>query len=465
MAVKVAFGNSGNTAKEDGLGNLLVNLPGNAVRAQASNGDSLNCSDTGALRVSAGELIFYDQVEGSALNTNLWAPSNDTLTIAIANEYITLNSANVTTASKYALIQSIKQFPMYSLMPLVIDLNALPTVLPQAGLTMELGIGLVSGVSAPTDGCFFRWNPQGQFVAVISNGGSETSSAALTGTITDSSGNSVTLPPAVNSTHIFHIEVVENSVEFSVDDAIVSTLNVPPAQAFPTNNGHLPLFCRYYNGATPPAQAGQLSLGQAVVTQDDVNQNKPWCESLAGLGRGIYQNQINTFGQTANHANSTVPATATLSNTTAGYATLGGKFLFAAPAGAETDYALFAFQNPSPFQMYVTDLAISCINTGAAVGITASLLEWAVGVNSSAVSLATADGVGTWAPRRIPVGSQAFAALSGIGIPQNDIVRHFSVPLIVDAGRYLHLILRVPIGLATGSQVFRGMAEFTGYYE
>lgn len=54
-----------------------------------------------------------------------------------------------------------------------------------------------------------------------------------------------------------------------------------------------------------------------------------------------------TGAQLENHTNSTAPTSATLSNTAAGYTTLGGRFQFAAVAGAATDYALFGFQVPA----------------------------------------------------------------------------------------------------------------------
>jgi len=63
-------------------------------------------------------------------------------------------------------------------------------------------------------------------------------------------------------------------------------------------------------------------------------------------GMGLSAAQSYTTGL-ANYANSAAPASATLSNTAAGYTTLGGQFQFAAVAGAETDYALFAYTVPA----------------------------------------------------------------------------------------------------------------------
>jgi hypothetical protein len=169
--------------------------------------------------------------------------------------------------------------------------------------------------------------------------------------------------------------------------------------------------------------------------------------------------------QTGNHANSAAPSSASLSNTAAGYTTLGGKWQFAAVGSAETDFALFAYQVPATHRLFVSGVAISAINTGAAVATTASVLEWALGLNSTAVSLATTDSDPVFAPRRVQLGLQAFAVAAAIGALAQDLWRTFDQPLIVQPSRYLHLILKCPIGTATGSQVIRGQATIDGYFE
>lgn len=172
------------------------------------------------------------------------------------------------------------------------------------------------------------------------------------------------------------------------------------------------------------------------------------------------------FGvQTANHANSTSPSSATLSNTAAGYTTLGGRFQFAAVAGAATDYALFAYQVPSTHRLVLDGIRISTVNTGAAVATTATILDWSVGINSTAVSLATTDSGSTFGPRRVPIGVQSFIVGAAIGAVAADLDIGFRNPLLIEPDRFLHLILQMPVGTATGSQVIRGDAMFAGWFE
>lgn len=456
MSVIIRGGNANNTLGIDADGNALVNLPSDptkigGVKMYDGLGNPIVTTENGAQYVSSDSLVFFEQVDGTALNTNVWGPSTSGMTIAQANGFITLNSGNATTGNAYAILSSIKNIPLYGILPVKVVINARIPVAAQANLTMELGIGSVATTAAPTDGCYFRFNPAGGFVAVINNGGNETVSALLT-------------PPPTTEVAIFEIEIVEDRVRFYLEDVVVADIHVPLGQAFPTAAGRLPIFFRVYNSASAPSAAPSIAIGQIIVVQQDMLQNKAWSDVLVGMGRGAYQSPT-AFTQTSNHTNSTSPASATLSNTAAGYTTLGGRYQFAAVGAAATDFALFAFQVPVGYQLFVTNVRISALNTGAAVGVSATVLDWALGINASAVSLATADGAGTWASRRIPLGMHGLAGLAAIGQAANDITARFDPPLVVDGGRFLHVILQVPIGLATVSQVIRGNVYIGGYFE
>src|SRR5882672_7686581 len=347
---------------------LQINLPtdpavAGAVRIVDSDGNPILTTENGAVSVSQDTILFRDQVEGSALNTNLWMTSVSGLTLAQASGYINVNAGAAVTANAYAVLTSIKYFPMYSYLPLRVTFNAMTPNVPQSNAVMELGIGLVAGKDAPTDGAFFRWNGSAEFRCVINDGGVETQSAALT-------------PPAANEAEIFEIVIVEDLVQFFVGDVLVAAVQVPAGQPFPTNNGRLPIFARTYNGGSAPAAAPVLQIGQVIVVQEGAIQNRPWAEFLASIGMGGYQLPVSPFTQTAQWANSAAPSAATLSNTAAGYATKGGRFIFNAPAAAETDFALFAWQNTTGYQEFIAGIKIDTTSIGAAAGITASLIEW-----------------------------------------------------------------------------------------
>lgn len=465
MAILQDPNNPSNLAKVDTAGNLLVN-PG-IVGIKDSTGRDITTTENGYLRVSSSNIVHYDQVDGAALNTNIWQSSVSNMTVVQANGFIGLNAGAAIIAAAYAIIQSVKFIPLYGTLPLRDSTNAKIVNLPEANATVELGIGTVSANTTASDGAFFRWGPAGQFFAVINNGGSESSSAALSGVYASEDGaETINLPPSASVIHLYEIEIVEDAVRFYVDDILIVTLDTPSGQAYPFNAGRQQKFARVYNGGSTPSLAPQIFIGQTITEQEDLNQQKPWDQVLASLGRTSYQSPVTAFGQTANHTNSISPVSATLSNTAAGYVTLGGRFQFAAVASAVTDFALFAFQVPTGFQLSINTIAISTANTGAiGSASTPTILDWAVGVNASAVSLATADSVGVWAPRRVPMGLQSFALSAPIGVMASDVSRRFEVPLVIDSGRYLHIILQIPLAAATASQVFRGDVFVNGYFE
>ena len=166
------------------------------------------------------------------------------------------------------------------------------------------------------------------------------------------------------------------------------------------------------------------------------------------------------FTQAAQFANSAAPASASLSNTAAGYTTLGGLWQFAAVAGAATDYNLFNFTVPAPYQFHITDIEIDAWNTGAAVATTPSLLVWGVGVNATTANLSSGGYI------RTMLGAQSFAVGAAVGArADRAISRSFTTPIVCEAGRLLSLILRMPVGTATASQVIAGSALIHGYYE
>lgn len=470
MPFKVQGNVSGNVAEVDANHNLQVNLPTDPntagyTRILNSDGGPLDSTENGYLRVSSANPVLFEQVDGAVLNTNVWATALTTYTAAQAGGFITLNSGASVATGASGILTSIKAIPLYGTLPMIFTANAKTSNLPAANATCELGLGAASGTTAPTDGCFFRWTPAGQFMAIVNNNGSETSAGPLTGTFTDTTGKQVTVPPSNTTIHLYEIEMVEDHVLFYVDDAQVANIQTPAGLAYPTNNGRQTVLARVYSGGSAPSLAPQLSLGQVNCTQEDLNANKPWAETLVMLGRGAYQSPVTAFAQTASHANSAGPVSAALSNTVPAYTTLGGRYQFAAVAGATTDYAVFGYQVPANYQLVIAGVRISALNVGAAVGATASVMEWSLGLNASAASLATTDGASTWAPRRVSLGMQSLAALGGIGLACADIDVRFTVPLVVDGGRYLHLIMQMPVGLATGSQIIRGQVMVNGFFE
>jgi len=437
--------------------------------------EQLKVTRTGYICASTENLEFFDGIDGATVNTNLWNQLSSTMTITQASSQMNINAAASTTANAYAQAQSVQNFfltptnPLYIRMSLQSSLWNLP-----ANTVMEFGWGTAATNAAPTDGVFIR-AINGTLLLVLNNNGAEQtlSLVGIQSSVANgfNEGMQAFNLAAINSTTEFMFNIYGQACKLYIDGAYMGELAIPASWPAITNNTRQPLFYRVYNTASVPAQSPTLKLGQVSVQNINAQFEKPYRDKLVGMGRSSIQSPT-VYTQLDNWANSTEPAAASLSNTAAGYATPGGQFAFAAPAGAVTDFALFAWQVPAGYQLYITDIHISTMNgalqggaAGAAVATTPTILQWGIGINSSAVSLATADGAGTWAPRKKGIGVQSFLVGAAVGQTVADIIQNYRTPLCVDGGRFVHVIVRVPIGTATANQVIRGTVNLMGYFE
>ena len=423
------------------------------------NAEELKMTDEGRLDTGRDVSLFRDYFVGSVVSAHSkWFQSSLTMTATVATGAITLNATAITTINTYSGLTTVAKFRGYGDGPLFFTARARPNNLPQTNATAELGLGNALTNAAPTDGAFFRWTASGGFECVSTRSSVETTGALSA--------------PAAGVYSVFYIEVGTQSVRCSWETpssgataSVTVTLESGAPSAFGESPGGI---MRVWNSASAPASAPQLLVGAFEVLTKVVDVVRPVGNTVAiNGGASAY---IPTTGlQAPNHANSTSPASAVLSNTAAGYATLGGRYQFAAPVGAATDFALFGYQVPTSYRFVMTGIRISSCNTGAAVATTATILDWGVAVGSTAVSLATVDAIAaspTSAPRRVPVGIQGYEVAAGIGRCAPDIVADFSgSPLSVESGRFVHVVLQVPVGTATAAQIIRGDVQVMGYFE
>ena len=413
------------------------------------------------LRVGLDSIIFSDTYNHSIVNVSKYKVVNTTATNAITGGRWVLNNANSVTSGQGTQIQTWAYYK-FSLSGIIyVDFELQFAQVPQTNNICEFGLGLASGVTAPTDGILFRLNASGIMQGIINNGGSETA-VTLTG-----------FSPDPATMYHFLISIHNDRTEFWIDGVLYGAIDTPTAIGSPCLSMSLPLLARIYNsGAVTTAQ--RLEISNVSITSGDQNINKLWATSMIIQGNSSINVPDGTAtGQTANYANSTIPVSATLSNTTAGYTTLGGQWQFASVLGAETDYALFAYLNPAGTNviqgknLIIRGIRIETYNTGAISATTANLLQFAVGVGSSGVSLATADSAtaGTCAPRRIPIGTQYLPVGAVIGQNCTPVDINFDVPLVVEPSKYFHLILKMVVGTATASQIIRGTCFVNGYFE
>lgn len=421
------------------------------------NGDrvmkELECSEDYRLRAEVDTLWLYDYPLGTAVNTRKWKTVLTTQTLTIAGARYELNSSGITTVNTGSMLQSWRVVPFYKANTTYVEFNVNWTAAPVANWFAEWGVSnAATAIAAATDGVFFQITA-GQFRGVCRNASVETYVDL-----------GLVLEEGV--VHDFVIEITQGIVRFWHEGDLLGSVTVPNAQFGATSQPTLPVMVRTYNGAVAPSIAIKLQCSAIQSSNGGADVNRLWPTQQAGMGNSAVQAPSgSTVGQTGNYANSAAPASATLSNTAAGYTTLGGQFQFAAVAGAETDYALFGYQVPAGQTLVIRGIWIDTMNTGAAVATTATWLQWALGVGASAVSLATADGAATKSSARIALGNQVFPIASAIGAQATRIDVNLDAPLVVNATEFVHVILKMPLGTATASQVVRGVVGINAYFE
>jgi hypothetical protein len=429
----------------------------------------LEASDDYRLRAGLDQTLYNQSFEGTVVATHMFNQTLSTMTTNQASGYFSLNSGNATANGNHAIFQTRRSFPLYGTYPTYVDMWIREGGFNETNAVSEFGIGFVATTAAPTDGVFFRRNNAGVLRAVVNYAGSETEATIDTTNVIDRGAGTAYSPSECNH----YLIVIHNDIaNFWINDILVASIGCPDSQPSLASSSSQPLFARVYNSGV--ASGGRrVEIGFLNVSLGDQHNNKPWSHALCGLGQGCYQTQLGTAtAQTANWANSTAPVAATLSNTAAGYATLGGQFSFAASATNETDWALFGYLNPAGTNalpgknLYVTAIRICGLVVTGAAAVNATTFFWAAGVGSSAVSLATTDAATTVSPKRVPLGVQSFLAAAPLGtIASGFDVQFTDAPLVVQPGTYLHIIVKQLNGAATASLVWRGQVMVNGYFE
>lgn len=472
---KISLSSTTGELKNDGNGNALVTLPQDTAQAgyvamfsendpgTVTGSPYLKSPETSTdfrLRVGTDSVWDSEQFNYVAQNTSKHKYTSTTLTMTWAGGTLNTNGGSVTTTGTACQIQTYRHFPLLGAGAVYFETTMCLSVAMAANINLDFGgfLPAAAGTSIPLDGVYFRINAGGVYGVLNTNGVEQVSGP-------------FTFTQAVNVFDKFTIVSTQSEVEFWIDDVLMAHIDRPAGVSQPHMGATVPFAIRHHHTGVAGAVV-QGKFGGYNVTLGDMDTQRMWSSTMAGQGLSAIQGASGmTQGQTANNVNSTVPATATLSNTAAGYATLGGRFLFAAPAGAETDYALFAYLNPVPTtgitgrNLVIRGVWIETFNAVVAVATTPTVLEWTLGVGSTAVTLVTADGAATRATRRLTLGAQTFTvgALAGAKADRVDV--NLDAPVVVEPGTYLHIILRVPYGTATATELFRGNVGLNAYWE
>lgn len=413
-------------------------------------------------RIRTGTDSIWDNEVFNYVSQNIgkFKYSSTTMTMTWAGGTLNTNGAGIVTTATGAVIQTHRHFPLLGSGVIYVDTTMCLSNAMPVNVNIDFGLFAAGSVtSTPTDGVYFRINSSG-ILGVVNNAGTEQTTSPLAFT------------QEINKFANFVISISQGSVEFWINNILMGTLDRAIGAGQVISAGSMPYSIRHHNIGVAGASV-QGKFASYSISEGDIDTNRLWASAMAGQAMsGVQGASGNGSGaQTANHTNSAAPTTATLSNTAAGYPTLGGKFVFAAPAGAETDYALFGYLNPVPTtsitgrNLVIRGVWVDTYNAVVAVATTPTVLEWSVAVGSTGVSLATTDASNARAPRRLALGVQSFTvgALAGATAGRVDV--NLDAPVVVEPGTYVHIILRVPYGTATATELFRGHVGFNCYWE
>jgi len=434
--------------------------PNSAVVAGVSSGGPLNdgigviramrTDRLGNSRVGFDTLLAHDSIEGTTVNSWLWAQSTTTMTIAQTTGVLTINNSGTLTTTTDAIITTNRQFPLYNHGVLNFAMRA-NIIYGSTNAIIELGIGAPSGTTAIiNNGAFFRINGSSVSIVTSFNG-----TEAVTGVSA----------PSTSEYYMFLIYIQDDFVHFIIEDSsgipIVDTLAFPNISGFSNVPGisatsHLPAFARVHNSAAVAA-AAKLLIGSYDTYQLDLNMNKPWSHQMAATGRSANINPT-TFAQATQLAAGAAPTTSTPASTTVAYATLGGEFVLNGTASSENLLGVFGYQNPSPYSLHITDILLPQPFITTALGATVNIQEWCLMVASSN-NPSTATG------QRYTLGMFSAAASAVAGTVMNGLPLDFDLgtPIVVLPGLFLLVLVKVISGSAAG--VYRGSISINGYYE
>lgn len=423
------------------------------------NGDrvmrEIEVSEDYQVRIAEDNILFNEYPTGAALNTStLTTRVSASQTVVVGSNRWELNSSGLTTINSGSMLRTCRTFPWFKSNALYGECALSWTGIPVANWFAEWGFFDAStAIAAITNGVFFRIT-NGEFRGVICNNSIETyvDLGAL---------------PAVSDTHDFIVEMNQDVVFFWHEGNLLGKINIPAAQFAPIGLAQCQYAVRTYTGAVIPATAIKLQVSCMQVSNGGINLNRLWSHVRSGMGGGSYQVPTGAAAaQTANWTNSAAVVAATPTNTTAAFTGLGGQVSLNATVAADTDLHAIKYLVPVGSTLVIRGCWIDLANTVVAVATTATTLQWAIGVGSSADTLAgTEDAVGVKIRRAIPLGIQFLpvGAVVGQTFPRIDI--NFDAPLVVHGGEYVSFFYKVLVGTATATEVYRGTIGVNGFFE
>ena len=434
--------NTAGIANVDANYNLNVTLPTDLL--QSGYNRPVNEVDvgliTGEAKLLAGEVsedyrfrVELDTILGqevfnnTAQNTGVSSALNTTMTLGYTGGALQTNASNITTINTGVLYQSRQVFPIFSATETYCYVKLKWTgTWAVTNTTIDCGLFLAATTNpyAPTDGVFLRTNNTGLQGVSSVNGIEQTTSTFKT------SFGGADFSPTLGTVYDFIITSSSRKIVFWLDlqdgnsFQIVGEIKLSASTRRPIYGGSTPFSVRHAIGGTAASGVINLQVVEYLVSSGGFVNTRSEQVTAAILTGGQQGQQGHTQGSTALFTNSLAAgAGAVMTNTTAALGVgLGGQFSVLPTLAVPTTGILCSYQNPVPTtiltgkQLVITGVKIESVVTTVLVG-NATPVIYALGIayGHTTVSLATAEGASTKAPRTIPLGIQTFAAAAAVG--------------------------------------------------
>jgi hypothetical protein len=425
------------------------------------------------------DLLLDDEVFNyTTQNFGKHATLLTTMTAAFSAGQFTTNAGNITTTTTAAAIKTYATFPNNGTQTLSYDAEIAFSAQPVANTFVEFGLVGPASVqgAVPTDGVFFRLNSAG-LQGIASNAGTETSTGVF-----PLSGGTGTWAYTNDLKYQFICYVGAVYAAFWVNDGtgavLLGTIQKPQAQNRICMSQGL---CAWFNhritggaaGGVFQAKLGAYSvrLGGSNITTTNSTQGNRIFGSYQGAAGGT-QGSLARIGTitTGNEANITaaVPTTTTAALGSG----LGGTFWETVSLAVNTDGIIMSYQVPAGTVnlagrrlvlrgMYLASYVQTVIVGGPYVA------EWFLAFGHTAVSLATADGAATKAPRRVNLPFNqvvtAAQAVSTVVAQQQTFCDFGDAPIYVNPGEFIQLCTRHIGTVGTSGTVVHRVTPIYGW--
>ena len=421
-------------------------------------------------RIGMDTVLFNDNFNATAQNISLWKHAFTTMTMTMSSGFLNVNAAGTSTVSgNYCFLQSWKYFSIMPTAPLAVEIPFMIDRLPVANEVYQFGLFIPTAATDPIDGAYFELSSNGLVGVIRYNSGTPTKTGVLIAT------GSIPINDSLKCVAV----VGTRGVDFWVDDVLYASLATPVAQAQPFLTSSLPVGIQKYNSAlvgTSPNMG--IKVGYVNVTLMDIASNMTWANQMASCGLGSQQLNGGSAGYPQiQWPNTTVPATAVATNTTAALgAFLGGLFQLTSLATGATDLIIASYLNPlggvnqTPRTIKLRGIRIDCVNMGAVVATTPTVFLVAVAWGGTALTLAgtestTFQTATLKVARRQPIGILAFPVGAVIGAVSVPIQFDFEAPLVINPGEYIQVVVKPLIATATASETYQFVISPNLYHD